>query len=112
MSSHTKGPWAVLQEESDKPYIRVRGTVLGGRYKVANVLSVTYEGAADREAQETRANAYLIAAAPAMLEALRRIEMRASSEAPCEELEDVQRDLRHIHATAVAAIAKATGEQQ
>lgn len=64
VAEHTPGPWAVLPEECDKPYIRVRGTRLGGRYKIANVLTPVYEGAPDREADETRANARLIAAAP------------------------------------------------
>lgn len=69
---HTPGPWQILPEEADKDYIRIRGTVLGGRYKVANVPTPTYEGVPPREVEETRANARLIAAAPellAMLEA-------------------------------------------
>ena len=66
MSKHTPGPWRILPEECDKPYIRVRGTVLGARYKVANVIPPSYEGVHEREAEETRANARLIAAAPKM----------------------------------------------
>jgi len=71
MSKHTPGPWQVLPEECDKPYIRIRGTVLGGRYKIANVITPSYEGVHEREAVETRANARLIAAAPELLEALK-----------------------------------------
>lgn len=67
---HTPGPWKVLPEECDKPYIRVRGTALGCRYKIANILTPTYEGVAAREADETRRNAQLIAAAPELLKAL------------------------------------------
>lgn len=67
---HTPGPWRILPEECDRPYIRVRGTMCGGRFKVANVLTPVYEGVPEREADETRANACLIAAAPEMLEAL------------------------------------------
>ena len=70
---HTPGPWQVLPEEVDRPYIRVRGTELGGRYKVANVPTPAYDGVDAREARETRANARLIAAAPELLEALREI---------------------------------------
>ena len=54
---HTSTPWQVLPEEHDKPYVRIRGTQLGCRYKIANVHAVTYEGASEREAEETRANA-------------------------------------------------------
>jgi hypothetical protein len=70
MTGYTRGPWAVLPVEADKDYTRIRGTRLGGRYKVANVLEPVYDGAPDREADETRANASLIAAAPELLEAL------------------------------------------
>lgn len=59
---HTPTPWQILPEEVDKPYIRIRGTVLGGRYKVANVLTTVYEGVPQREADETRANARRIVA--------------------------------------------------
>ena len=61
-AKHTPTPWVVLPEECDKPYIRVRGTVLGARFKVANVLAPVYEGVHQREAEETRANARRIAA--------------------------------------------------
>ncbi len=63
-TEHTPGPWKALPEECDRPYIRIRGTVLGGRYKVANVLTPVYEGGPSHGAEETRANAKLIAAAP------------------------------------------------
>ena len=66
----TRGQWQVLPEEVDRPYIRVRGTALGGRYKIANVVTPTYEGVHEREAVETRANAALISAAPDLYEAL------------------------------------------
>ena len=66
----TPGPWEIKPEEVDRPYIRIRGTRLGGRFKVANVLSPNYDGVDHREAHETRANARLIAAAPELLEAL------------------------------------------
>ena len=73
----TPGPWQVLPEEVDKPYIRIRGTIIGHRYKVANVLTPVYENVHAREADETRANAKLIVAAPELLEALRDLEARA-----------------------------------
>lgn len=69
----TKGPWQALPEEVDKPYIRIRGTTIGYRYKVANVLTPVYENVHAREADETRANAKLIAAAPELLEALQKM---------------------------------------
>lgn len=71
---HTPGPWEMKPEEVDKPYIRIRGTQLGGRFKIANVLTPVYDGVPEREAKETRANAQLIAAAPELLEALQLCE--------------------------------------
>lgn len=68
---HTPGPWKVMPEECHRPYIRIRGSCLGARYKVANVLAPDYKDAPEREADETRANAALIAAAPELLEAVR-----------------------------------------
>jgi hypothetical protein len=62
----------VLDEEADKPYIRIRGTRLGGKYKVANVPVPDHDGAADWMRDESRADARLIAAAPELLEALER----------------------------------------
>lgn len=71
---HTQGPWQVLPEEEGVPYIRIRGTVLGARYMVANVHMQTYADVDaawnEKEKRESRANARLIAAAPEMLEAL------------------------------------------
>ena len=65
----TPGTWDIKPEEADKDYIRIRGTTPGGRFKVANVLNPVYEGAHIREAEETRANARLIAAAPDLFSA-------------------------------------------
>ena len=46
---------------------------MGRRYKIANVMDPTYNGATDKEFEETRANARLIAAAPDMYKALAQI---------------------------------------
>lgn len=62
MRKHTAEPWVILPEECDKPYIRIRGTILGGRYKIANVITPVYEGVHEREADETRENARRIVA--------------------------------------------------
>ncbi len=70
---HTLGPWTVLLPEEEVPYLRIRGTRLGRRYKVANVLHPKYcqrwEELQKREDEETEANARLVAAAPELLEA-------------------------------------------
>lgn len=73
----TKGPWTVLPEEKDKPYIRIRGTQLGARYKIANALYI--EGVGDFEAEEAKANAHLIAASPLMYEMLARAQLALDS---------------------------------
>lgn len=109
-SEHTRGPWVVLPEEVDRAYIRVRGTQLGGRYKVANVVSPTYDGVHPREAVETRANATLIAAAPEMLELLQKLIDRETGTWYGSALEldsDVWGD--ELEAEIKALVAKATG---
>jgi hypothetical protein len=73
MSKNTRGPWEVRPDESGVTYLRVRGSQLGCRFRIANVPKLTYEGATESEAAETLANANLIAAAPELLEALRFI---------------------------------------
>lgn len=60
----TPGPWEVKPEEVGRSYIRIRGTRLGARFKIANVIHPDHEGTTDSEAEETRANSNLIAAAP------------------------------------------------
>ena len=71
---HTPGPWQVLPAESEKDYLRIRGTVLGSRYKVANVHRQSFLAIGpelnDREESESFANAELIADAPELLQAL------------------------------------------
>lgn len=68
---HTKGNWAVLEEELDKNYIRIRGASFGCRYKIANVIIPDYGRMFEMD--ETKANAKLIASAPEMLFALTEI---------------------------------------
>jgi len=71
---HTQGPWRVLPEEAGVPYIRIRGTVLGRRYKIANVHMETHgslgEAWNEQARMESRANARLIAAATELLNEL------------------------------------------
>ena len=101
----TPGPWEIKPEEVDRPYIRIRGTRLGGRFKVANVLSPDYDGVHHREADETRANARLIAAAPELLEALQLAE-----KAMVEGRNVTYPEWYGVINKARAAITKATGE--
>lgn len=112
-SKHTPGPWTLLPEEADKDYLRIRGTRLGGRYKVANVNHIRYEGVhavvRERDDAESMANARLIAAAPELLEALKGLD-----EAYCRAGTPLTREERHEDRkrliAARAAIAKATGD--
>ena len=78
---------------------------MGARYKVANAITPVYDGVGAREAEETRANARLIAAAPELLEALQKMlpELRG--------LSIVSDTAAEMLREAEAAIAKATGEQ-
>ena len=103
-SSFTPGPWTLLPEEADKDYLRIRGTRLGGRYKVANVHHIRFEGVhavvRERDDAETLANARLIAAAPELLAALQFV-MTAPGEQLSTAFEQAQ-----------AAIAKATGDTE
>ena len=99
----TPGPWEIKPEEVDRPYIRIRGTQFGGRYKIANVLSPDYDGVHHREADETRANAYLIAAAPELLQALQNMVESYQYEASPDNPALLQ---------ARAAISKALGESK
>lgn len=70
----TKGPWVVKPIEDDKEYIRVRGSVLGGKFKIANISDLKdhhYDHDWCKfDRAESLANAHLIAAAPEMYEAL------------------------------------------
>ena len=105
-AQHTPGPWSVKPEEVDRAYIRVRGTHLGGRFKIANVLTPNYEGSHPREADETRANAHLIAAAPDLLAAL---QVMLRDYAAVHDIGDVE--MQPAIYQARAAIQKATKEQ-
>jgi len=111
-NKHTPGPWVILPEEVNRNYIRVRGTQLGMRYKVANV--PTPVQGLEREAGETRANARLIAAAPALLKALERI--ARPHDCGCKPCTSTCRNqialeiaVEEMQELARAAIAKATG---
>lgn len=100
-TKHTPGPWSCCQEEHGVPYLRVRGTVIGERYKIANVLLDPYCDS-PCASEEAKANARLIAAAPELLEVAQEV------------LADDM--LQYLPAEYVAkvraAIAKATGEVQ
>lgn len=63
----TAGEWEVMPPEEGVPYIRIRNAGLGYRYKIANILTPVYDGAGERELQETLATAHLMAASPRLL---------------------------------------------
>lgn len=110
-AKHTPGSWIVLPEEADKEYLRIRGTRLGGRYKIANVHCVKYvgmyEAISQQEEEESLANARLIAAAPELLEALIAMEREKSDYMRLNHLGDPSNETTNKMAR--AAIAKAQG---
>jgi len=69
---HTPGKWVIMPEEVGRDYIRIRGSALGKKYKIANVLHAgdIFNNLYEKETEEVRANARLIAAAPDMLDVL------------------------------------------
>ncbi len=69
-NKHTPGPWEVLPEEPDKDYIRVRGTVLGGKYKIADIPFVR-SAVWVYDLEEARKNAKLVADCPELLDTMR-----------------------------------------
>lgn len=68
-AQHTPGPWQISPDE-DGSYLRIRGTRLGSRFKVANVMAP--KDFLPKDDLESKANARLIAAAPEMLAELSR----------------------------------------
>lgn len=116
-AKHTPGPWTLLPEEADKDYLRIRGTRLGARYKVANVhmprLWESHYVLRDRENAESVANARLIAAAPELLEAAKLVLEWYEAEDNHSGTDFYQRMqmCRDSEDAIRAAIAKATGEQ-
>ncbi len=72
----TEGPWCIKEIEDDKEYIRVRGTRLGRKFKIANVIDLKNHHDESKWCKEDRAeslaNAHLIAAAPEMYQLLER----------------------------------------
>jgi hypothetical protein len=103
MSNHSPGEWKIFPAEADKDYLRIRGTRLGGRYKIANVHAPTYvsslPGLLERDQAESEANARLIVCAPELLDALRYARRW---------LKPIDHDVEFID----AVIARATGADQ
>lgn len=101
----TKGEWSILPIEGNKEYIRIRGTVLGGRYKIANVseLKNHHSNAAWCKAEriESAANASLIVVAPEMYAELEDLEAWLK----------YREDYKGWHARVVKLLAKARGEK-
>lgn len=104
---HTKGPWEVLPREDGVDYIRVRGTQLGLRYKIANVHDEQPSCLPEGEAQ---ANATLIAASPELLEALELAHETLAGILEDTDGEDGERVANPLLVQVRAAIAKARGE--
>lgn len=114
-AKHTAGPWDCW--DMDEYGWHVFATQFGSakvgqdcRLSVAAVRPGRSHAEPAQNYYEQVANARLIAAAPDMLEALQGILRRATARADDTDA-DRRRDLRHIAASASAAIDKATGGQ-
>jgi len=74
MSGYTKVPWK-YQHSAKNFAFNVIGTMVGGKYKIARCPYVVIDNEVlnEREYKEAEANAKLIAAAPELLEALKKL---------------------------------------
>lgn len=84
----TKGDWVIYPLEDDKEYIRIRGSVVGGRFKIADVRDLHLHHDEKQawckcEREESMANAHLIAAAPEMYEILEMLTSMPTYDAKC-----------------------------
>lgn len=108
----TKGEWDILPIEEDKEYIRIRGTVLGGRYKIANITDLKHhhDGSdwCESERLESKANAHLMAAAPDMYEMLEIITHTCRSMAS---KTPFKFEFKALQAGIEQVLSKARGEQ-
>lgn len=68
-AERSHGPWEVRPKENSRDYLRVRGTILGGRFKIANVCQPIPFGQESSEDDLTRANAAFISSCAGNAEA-------------------------------------------
>lgn len=101
MNGHSKGPWRVV-DGSSPGVLYVEGPPLPITI-ITTALDIDFAGSMEREA-----NAYLIAAAPELLEALRGLDEAYCRAGDSLSREERAEDRKRLMA-ARAAIAKATG---
>ena len=110
MSAHTPGPWEVDTKgrgsERDPQYFAVEATRDGESITIADTLNCHF----GFEPDDQKANVNLIAAAPELLEALRRI-ILLDPMLPIGEPPDPLYFIRQAQIIAHAAIAKAEGRK-
>jgi len=102
---HTAGEWLRIGR---LVYALMPAGWSKGVERFKNRITITVSHDRECPEEEAEACARLIAAAPTMLEALERIQMRATDH-PDDDLKDLKRQMMHIAAIAKDAIAKATG---
>lgn len=73
-TKHSEGPWQVTGLSKHGPYIKVRGTKLGGAFEIANC-PFTVSAGRFYGVEEAQARARLIAAAPDMLDVLKSLQL-------------------------------------
>tara|TARA_R110001592_G_C13193009_1_gene753731 strand:- start:35755 stop:36093 length:339 start_codon:yes stop_codon:yes gene_type:complete len=94
----TRGDWKICPIEQDKEYIRIRGTRIGGIYKIANVIDLKnhHDGsvwcALDRE--QAMANAHLFKTAPKLYNFLESILDTCLDESQNNEIKDLLAEAR------------------
>lgn len=100
MSKHTPGPWTRTGSTNSDAQVEIHGRMNGSNPDLAPIVIATVVRAGDLGWGEGEANAALIAAAPELLESLKRMTERYG-----QGIENINGDTK----AALAAIAKAEG---
>ena len=96
MPQITETNWRALSPEADKPYLRIRGTRLGMRYKIADIPIADDGKGNDLYPQETAAIVRLVVVAPNLYLTLKNIVTRDNGDLPGDLLDEARALLTQI----------------